>query len=158
MPSSKLIRARPLKVTDFAFIRRVASRQGDFTVPPLYVLWLLKRTNRGSCIVVEHPNFGPIAYLLSIQTDRDRVLYVWQLAASKRGVQTGAIQIALVALRRFVRRVGVQKLLFTMNPNSPEFRAVRRFVYSLFGARVGRGRLLPGCISRHEREYAVRLA
>lgn len=159
MHISTRIRARPLRVTDFPFVRRLASRHRHFTVPPSYVLWLLKRTNRNCCIVVEHPTFGPVAYLLSILMceDREKVLYVWQLAASTQGVRSGAIDVALVALRSFVRRARVEKLLFTIDPESSEFRAVRRYVYSLFSARVRPGDVLPRGISRHEREYAVRL-
>jgi hypothetical protein len=157
MPASKLIRVRPLKISDFAFIRRVASKQANFTVPPLYVLWLLRRTNARSCMVVEHVKLGPVAYLLSILVSkrRQRILYVWQLAASKQGVRTGAIDVALLALRAFVRRAGIQKLFFTVDPVSPEFRAIRRYAYSLFGSRLARGQSLPGSVSRNEREYVV---
>jgi hypothetical protein len=160
MHTSRRLRARPLAVSDFAFIRRLASTNGNFTIPPPYVLWLLKRTNHDSCIVVEHPRFGPVAYVLSILAfePRESVLYVWQLAASKRGTKCGAIDVALLALRAFVRRSRVKRVVFTMDPKSYEFRAVRRYVYALSGARVGSGPFLPPGISRHEREYVVRLA
>jgi hypothetical protein len=158
MQSSKSIRVRPLKVTDFGFIRRLASRQNHFTVPPLYVLWLLKRTNPRCCLVVEHATSGPVTYLLSMMVyGREKSLYVWQLAASKRGVDMGAVDVALIALRAFVRKAGVRKVFFTIHPSSPEFRAIRRYAYSLFGSRLVIGEAFPRSISRDEREYVVKV-
>jgi hypothetical protein len=159
MHTSKWIRVRPLTVADFPFVRRLSAKQNGFTVPPPYVLWLLKRTNPQSCMVVEHVKSGPVAYLLSILVSepREKVLYVWQLAASKQGMRTGAIDVALLALRTFVRRVGARKILFTVNPESPKFRAIRRYAYSLSAAGVRRGQFLPGSVSRHEREYVIKV-
>ena len=160
MQSSKWIRVRPIKTSDFSFIRRIASKQIHFTVPPLFVLWLLKRTNSRSCMVAEHLKFGPVAYLLSILVceRRQKVLYIWQLAASARGVRTGAIDETLLALRDFVRRKDVKRLFFTVDPASPEYRAIRRYAYSLFGRRLASGKVLPRSISLTEREYMVRVS
>jgi hypothetical protein len=159
MHTSKWIRVRRLTVADFRFIRRLAAKQDGFTVPPPYVLWLLKRTNSRSCMIVEHVKSGPVAYLLSILLcePREKVLYVWQLAASKQGMRTGAIDVALLALRAFVRRAGVRKVLFTVDPESPKFRAIRTYAYSLSAAGVRQGQLLPDPISRHEREYVIKV-
>ncbi len=159
MHTSKWIRVRPLTVADFPFIRRLAAKQDGFTVPPPYVLWLLRRTNSRSCMIVEHVKSGPVAYLLSILVcePREKVLYVWQLAASNKGMRTGAIDIALLALRAFVRRVGARKVLFTVDPKSPKFRAIRRYAHSLSAARVRPGQFLPDSISRHEREYVIKV-
>lgn len=157
MQSRKWIRVRPIKVSDFAFIRRVASKQTYFTVPPLFVLWLLKRTNSRNCIVAEHSTFGPVAYLLSILVSerRQKVLYIWQLAASTRGVCTGAIDETLLALRVFVRRTGVKRLFLTVDPASPEYRAIRRYAYSLSAKGIRPKQYLPRAVSRSEREYVI---
>src|SRR5437016_10449082 len=135
MQASKWIRVRPLKASDFKFIRRLASKQANFTVPPLYILWLLKQTNSRSCMVAEHAKLGPVAYLLSliVSTPRGKILYVWQLAASKKGLQAGATNVLLLALRAFIHRVRVQRVFFTSIPDSPHFRAIRRYAYTLFG-------------------------
>src|ERR1700722_19266339 len=100
MRASKWIHVRPLKVSDFGFVRRLASRKANFTVPPPYVLWLLKQTNPRSCMVAEHVKFGPVAYLLSVPVGKPRssVLYIWQLAASATGKRTGAIDGLLLGL------------------------------------------------------------
>jgi hypothetical protein len=159
MRASKLIRVRPLEVSDFRFIRRLASRQANFTVPPLYVLWLLKQTNSRSCMVAEHARLGPIAYLLSliVSIPRGKILYVWQLAASKRGLQTGATDALLLALRALMNRMRVQRVFFTSVPDSPHFRAIRRYAYALFGAAPRSQQILPASVSRNECEFVIRV-
>ena len=157
MRASKWIRVRPLKVSDFTFIRRIASKQGGFTVPPLYVLWLLSRTNSRNCMIVEHVKFGPVAYLLSILVCRRRkkLLYIWQLAGSKQGARTGAIDLALLGLRTFVHRANVDQLFFTMDPEPTQYRAIRRCAYALSRKGIRAKRFLPRAISRTEREFMI---
>ena len=157
MPASKWIHVRPLKVSDFKVIRRLASKQANFTVPPLYILWLLKQTNSRSCMVAEHVRLGPVAYLLSLPVNKPRgkVLYVWQLAASANGLRTGAIDLLLLELRAFLRRMHIRSLLFTAIPDSPEFRAIRRYAYTLSAGRPRSHRELPSMVSRNEREFTI---
>lgn len=159
MRPSKWIRVRPLEVSDFRFVRRLASKQATFTIPPLFVLWLLKQTNSRSCMVAEHVKLGPVAYLLSlpVHSQRGKVLYVWQLAASASGRRTGAINVLLLALRTFVRRMRVQSLLFTAVPYSPEFRAIRRYAYILSADMPRSRQVLPSIVSRNEREFILKV-
>jgi hypothetical protein len=159
MRGSKWIRVRSLDVSDFRFIRRLASKQANFTVPPLYILWLLKQTNSRSCIVAEHLSLGRVAYLLSliVSTPKGKVLYVWQVAASKRGQQAGATNVLLLALRAFMHRRRVQRVFFTSVPDSPHFRAIRRYAYALFGAAPRSQQTLPASVSRNEREFVIRV-
>jgi hypothetical protein len=159
MRTSKWIRVRPLEVSDFRFIRRLASKQENFTVPPFYVLWLLKETNGQCCLVAQHAKLGPVAYLLSILVTarRRKVLYVWQLAASKRGLELGATEVLLLTLRAFMRRTRVQKVFFTADPESAQFRAIRKYAYALYGAGLRHRRPLPSSVSRSEREFVVRV-
>lgn len=157
MRASKWIRVRPLRVSDFGFIRRLASKRANFTVPPLYVLWLLKQTNSRSCLVADHVKFGPVAYLLSllVSTTRGKVLYVWQLAASKSGQRIGAIDVVLLGLRAFVRRTHIRSLVFTAIPDSPEFRAIRRYAYTLSAGRPRSHQELPSMVSPNEHEFTI---
>jgi hypothetical protein len=157
MRASKWIRVRPLEVTDFGFIRRLASKKANFTVPPLYILWLLKQANSRSCLVAEHVKLGPVAYLLSLpgSKPRGKVLYVWQLATSATGQRTGAIDMLLLELRTFVRRTGIRSLHFTAIPHSPEFRAIRRYAYTLSAGRPRSHQKLPSMVSRNEREFTI---
>lgn len=157
MQRSKWIRIRPLQVSDFPFIRRLASKHHNFTVPPMYVLWLLQQTNARCCLVAEHKKFGPVAYLLSIFVNgrSDRILYVWQLAASQRGLRLGATEVLLVGLRSFVREKRVKKVSFTSVPGCADFRVIRRYAYSLFGAAVRSVQEVPYSVSRNERQFVV---
>jgi len=159
MRHSKWIRVRPLQVSDFRFVRRLASKQPNFTSPPNYVLWLLKQTNSRSCMVVEHAKLGPVAYLLSLPVDlsRGRTLYVWQFAASASGRRTGAIHLLLLALRKLARRMRLRSLLFTAIPDSPEFRAIRRYAYTLSGGVPRAHQRLPSTVSRNECEFILKV-
>src|SRR5579864_2040026 len=157
--NSQPIRIRPMEVSDFRFIRRLASTQFQFTCPPRYVLWLLARTNSRNCIVAEDSKYGPVAYLLSlpVSTSRERVLYVWQLAASPRGRSNGAIHLLLLALRKMVRKTRIQSLVFTAVPDSPEYRAIRRYAKALSGSGPRSSQSLPSTVSRNEHEFVIRV-
>lgn len=160
MQKMKSIRIRPLEVSDFAFIQRLASNQSGFTIPPSFVLWLLSQTNSQSCMVAEHVRFGPVAYLLSLPVSElgKDVLYVWQFAASERGRRASAIHVLLLSLRRFVRRSRVKQLLFTAVPESPELRAIRRYAYVLGGTVPRSRQQLPLMVSQTEHEYLMKVA
>ena len=157
--NSQAIRIRPMEVCDFQFIRRLASKQFQFTCPPRYVLWLLTRTNSRNCIVAEDTEYGPVAYLLSlpVSTSRERSLFVWQLAASSRGRRNGAIHLLLLALRKFVRRTRIRFLIFSAVPDSPEFRAIRRQARTIFGPVRDSHLVIPSGVSRNEREFVIRV-
>lgn len=159
MRSLKSIRVRQLEVSDFKFIRDLASKQHNFTSPPFYVLWLLKQTNSRSCLVVQHATLGPVAYLLSLPVNKSgtRALYVWQLAASASGRRVGGIHALLLALRTLVRRMRVRSVLFTAIPDSPDFRAIRRYVYVLSGGVPRSHERLPLTVSRNEHEFIVKV-
>ena len=159
MQHSAKIRVRPMEVEDFQFIRQLASKQFQFTRPPRYVLWLLTRTNSRSCIVAENAKHGPVAYLLSlpVNTSREKTLYVWQLAASLRGRRNGAIHLLLLALRRLVRKMRIQALVFTAVPDSPEYRAIRRYAKTLSGGTPRAKLSLPLIVSQNEHEFVIRV-
>jgi hypothetical protein len=159
MPYSKTIRVRSLEVSDFSFVRRLASKRPTFTSPPSFVLWLLKRVHSESCMVAEHPKLGPVAYLLSLpfNTPRGKALYVWQLAASPDGQRTGATNVLLLALRTLARRMHAHALFFTAIPDSPEFRAIRRYAYTLSGLMPIPREKLPDTVCRNEREFVIKV-
>jgi hypothetical protein len=150
---------RPMEVSDFQFIRRLASTQFQFTRPPYYVLWLLKRTNSQFCMVVDPKRLGPVAYMLSlpVSNTRNKHLYVWQLAATPQGHQKGAIHLLLLALRKLVRRKGVRSLSFTTVPGSKEYRVIRRYANTLSGAAPRSQVRLPSIVSRNEHEFVIRV-
>jgi hypothetical protein len=148
-----------MEVDDFRFIRQLASKQFQFTRPPRYVLWLLTRTNSRSCIVAEDGKHGPIAYMLSlpVTSSREKTLYVWQLAASTQGRRNGAIHLMLLALRKLVRRMRIRSLVFTAVPDSPEYRAIRRYAKTLSGGAPRAKHSLPSRVSLNEHEFVIRV-
>jgi hypothetical protein len=108
-------------------------------------------------MVAEHVKWGPVAYLLSVPVSKPRgkVLYIWQLAASERGQRTGAIDVLLLGLRTLVHRMKIRSLLFTAIPDSPEFRAIRRYAYTLSAKEPKPNKELPSMVSRNEREFTI---
>jgi hypothetical protein len=108
-------------------------------------------------MVAEHVKLGPVAYLLSVPVSKSRnnVLYIWQLAASANGQRAGAIDVLLLGLRSFVRRKKIRLLRFTAIPNSPEFRAIRRYAYTLSASEPRASQELPWMVSRNEREFTI---
>lgn len=110
-------------------------------------------------MVAEHAKHGPVAYLLSliVSAPRGKILYVWQMAASKRGLEAGATNVLLLALRALMHRVRVQRVFFTSVPDSPHFRAIRRYAYTLFGAAPRSKQILPVSVSRNERQFVIRV-
>jgi hypothetical protein len=153
------IHIRPMEVDDFRFIRNLASKQFQFTRPPHYVLWLLTRTNSRSCLVAEDTKHGPVAYMLSLPVNkqREKALYVWQLAASTRGRRNGAIHLLLLALRKLVLRMRIRSLVFTAVPDSPEYRVIRRYAKTLSGGAPRAKQSLPSRVSQNEHEFVIRV-
>jgi hypothetical protein len=151
------LQIRTLEISDFGFVRRLASKQRNFTKPPQYVLWLLQKAHSDSCFIAEHVRLGPIAYLLSlvIATSNGKGLYVWQLAASLSGQQTGATHALLLSLRTYIRRKKIRKIFFTAAPGTSEFRAIRRYSYALFGNLPRLQEKVPKAISRDEHEFVI---
>ncbi len=156
-PKIGQLQIRTLAVSDFGFVRRLASKQHSFTKPPQYVLWLLQKAHSDSCFIAEDIRLGRIAYLLSlvIVTSNGTGLYVWQLAASLGGERTGAAHALLVALRKYVRRKRIRKIFFTAAPGTAEFRAIRRYSYALFGNLPRVQEKVPKAISRDEHEFVI---
>jgi hypothetical protein len=109
--------------------------------------------------VAEHAKLGPIAYLLSLPIHKSQVkaLYVWQLAASASGRRTGAIHLLLLSLRTLVRRMPVKLIVFSAIPDSPDFRAIRRYAYALFGDVPHSHQKLPSTVSRNEFEFMLKV-
>ena len=157
MPYSKWITVHSIKESDFGFIRQLAAKQPAFTVPPPYVLWLLKETNARSCMVAEHTKFGSVGYILSliVSLPQGNVLHVWQLATSKNGIEVGATDVLLLALRRLMRRARIRKVYFTAEPRSAQLRAIRRYAYVLFGTKPHTQQSLPSSVSRNERRFVI---
>lgn len=157
MQQYKSIRTRRLEVSDFEFVRRLASKQPHFTQPPKYVLWMLSQAHPESCLIAEHIKLGPMAYLLAMPfgSPRQRSLYIWQAASTVRGHRSGAMHVLLLAFRKLTKRIGARAVIFTTVSGSPQHRMIRRYAYSLSGRPPRISRPLPRAVSPNEHEFII---
>jgi hypothetical protein len=151
------VRVRPIKTSDFDFIRDLASRSAGYTVPTPYVLWMLTTFQREFCAVANARGYGNLGYLLvspvGVRSDR---VFVWQLACTFRGQRLRAPDALAEHLKRTARKYGVRRICFTSRPNSPQGRFVRSLAERVFHVQPALGKRLPGQISG-ESEYTLTL-
>lgn len=155
--TSSHVHVRRLEVSDFAFVRGLASEQPNFTIPPPYVLWLLQKVHRNVCLVAEDDRVGPVAYLLAIPVQPGGSLYVWQLASSDRGKRTHAVLLLLRELKQITHKMRIRTVMFSTLPKSATLRLIRRYATTLFESQVEIDGPVPSLIAPGEREYRVEL-
>ena len=147
-----------MEVGDFGFIRDLAARQANFTVPPPYVLWLLLRIKDTVCLVAEHNNDGPVAYVLAVPIEApSKALYVWQLATSEAGQRRRATLNLLTHFIKIAKGMRIRKIAFSAIPGSPAFRMIRRYAVNVFSTTPEAISTIPSLISLNEREYHCEL-
>ncbi len=157
MPTASRIRVRRLEVADFSFVRDLAAKQPNFTIPPPYVLWLLLKIKGDVCLVAEHDMDGPVAYLLAVPIDTPAdSLYVWQLAASQQSRRHDKpVFDLLLELHRTCRRLRIRSVIFSATPGSAAFRTIRRYLWKILSIRPEVTSVLPGIVAPNETEYRV---
>jgi hypothetical protein len=159
MPTPSHIHVRQMEVGDFDFVRELAAKQPNFTVPQPYVLWLLLRIKDAVCLVAEHNSEGLLAYLLAVPIDApSKALYVWQLAASERGERLHTSMTLLRELYGIVQRLRIGSIAFSAVPGSAAYRAIRRHVWKLSTATPEVTGPMPTLVSKNETEYRVQLS
>ena len=159
MPPASHIHVRQLEVGDFAFVRALAAKQPNFTVPPPYVLWLLLRIKDAICLVAEHSTEGLLAYLLAVPVEAPaKTLYVWQLAASQAGQRRNATLALLTEFRRITQQFRIRTLAFSTIPGSPAFRVIRRYASKVFAAIPEPISMIPALVCPNESEYRFKLS
>jgi hypothetical protein len=151
------LRVRRLQIDDFSFVRDLASRQPNFTIPPPYVLWLLLKIRNSVALIAELEGTGPIGYLLAVPVGQPKTLYVWQLATSRADKHGDGTVLLLAKLRNIASRRNTSSLMFSTMPGSAIYRAIRRNALRIFGAVPELRKPLPAMIAPHESEYCVRL-
>ena len=156
MPNTSHIHVRPLEIGDFNFVRDLASKQPNFTVPPEYVLWLLMRIKDAICLIAEHSSEGPRAYLLAVPVEEDSV-FVWQLAASKGSGREKTTLALLANFRNVIEEIAVRNIVFSSVPNSLSFRTIRRFAWKVFAAKPKVVSALPPSVGMEESEFLLHL-
>jgi hypothetical protein len=159
MPTTSHIHVRPLEIGDFYFVRDLASKQRNFTIPPMYVLWLLIRIKGSICLIAEHSSEGPRAYLLAVPVEGSvDSVFVWQLAASKGHGREKATSALLVEFRNIVEECAVRNIAFSSVPNSPSFRTIRRVAWEVFSSEPKATSALPPSVGKEESEFLLNLS
>lgn len=129
------IHVRSLEIGDFAFVQDLASKQSNFTVPPLYVIWLLLKIKGSICLVAEDSKNGPHAYLLAVPVEApEKTMFVWQLASQKGSLREDAILALLNKFRDLLRTSAIVNIAFSTLPKSSAFRAIRRYAWRVFSS------------------------
>jgi len=147
-----------MEVGDFGFVRDLAAKQGNFTVPPPYVLWLMLKIKDAVCLVAEHSNEGLLAYLLAVPIEApSKALYVWQLATSEAGQRTTATLALLADFRNIAKRLRFRTIAFSTVPGSPALRAIRRYTAKVFSAIPESTSMVPSVVCPNENQYRFEL-
>jgi hypothetical protein len=156
MSKAKTIRVRQMTEADFAFVRELASKQPNFTIPPPYVLWLLQKVDAQLCMLAEDLNSDAAGYLLAVPMKKPaKSIFIWQLASARP--ETVITEAIMDRLRELAIARGIKSISFSARPNSAAFRRIRRLVgqYSATGPSF-LSALAPG-IAPGEEEFNVAL-
>jgi hypothetical protein len=158
MANASHIHVRPLEIGDFEFVRDLASQQRGFTIPPVYVLWLLLRIKGSICLAAEHSTKGQLAYLLSVPMQAPKhSVFVWQLAAISGPDGSKATQALLIEFRKRIKKFSTRNIFFSTVPRSAAFRAIRRCALSVFSQVPGEMNRLPFSVAPKETEFLLNL-
>jgi hypothetical protein len=151
------IHVRPLELADFDFVQALASKQPNFTVPPVYVLWLMLRIKGAICLAAEHNDKGLTGYLLAVPVEGSQAsIFVWQLAASNQMTQKSVLAI-LAEFRKKIIESHIETVLFSGVPDSPRFRAIRQYSWQIFEVMPHEANILPSLVAIDESEFVVNL-
>lgn len=143
---------------DFSFVRELAAKQPNFTIPPTYVLWLLMKIKGDICLVAEEKKSGPVAYLLAVPIEeQENSLYVWQLASAAIGDNDNAVLPILWKLHEITEQTKVRSMFFSAFPKSAEFRRIKRYIRTVWAAKPQATRVLADIVAPGETEYRIDL-
>jgi hypothetical protein len=155
-PASR-VRIRPIKHSDFVFVRTLASQTQGYTVPPDYVLWMLARFHGNFCSVAKEVGGDRVGYLLAMQTAARDTIFVWQFVATFRGQRLDAARELVKHLKAVAQENKSRRILFTCIPRSPAERLVRSVAERVFRVSPVRGLPLSQWSSGGECEYSLTL-
>jgi hypothetical protein len=150
------VSVRSIRVSDFEFIRDTSAHVGGYTIPPLYVLWMLSRNHREVCLIAESSRGQPIGYLLAMTTGLEsRGLFIWQFASTFEGTRLRASKSIANRIRRIVVRQRIQRITFTAVPESGATKSIASLARQVLGRRLNAGPWLDKSVSRREREFYI---
>jgi hypothetical protein len=107
--------------------------------------------------VAEDAEGGRLAYLLAVPLSAPKgSMFIWQLA-SREGEVSEAVLVLVRGLKRICDEQHVTSLFFTSDPDSAGFRAIRRYVQTVFDTEPVRTSALHAVIAPGEVEFRVKL-
>jgi hypothetical protein len=151
------VRVRPIKHSDFVFVRTLASQTQGYTVPPDYVLWMLTRFHGDFCSVAKEVGGNNVGYLLAMQTAVKDTIFVWQFVATFRGQRLQAAKELVKHLKAVAQEHKIRQILFTCVPRSPAERLVRSVAKRVFRSSPVRGLPLSEWLFGGEYQYSLTL-
>src|SRR3954466_3417642 len=105
--SRRALRVRPMERSDFSFIRKLASTIPNYTVPPLYILWMFSTFQKRLCAVAHCVGHGDVGYLLGMRGEvRSGAMFVWQFACTFEGQRLRAPELLAKHLKKYAQRNG----------------------------------------------------
>jgi hypothetical protein len=123
---------RAVELTDFPFIRSLASQFPTFTVPSEYILWFLTRFHPDYCRVLEQDEGDLKAYLLAMRTsDPPDGIAIWQVAAATPN-HAFALEYFAAYLREIVEHTRCTSISFTASVDSASLRLIRSLAKQFF--------------------------
>jgi hypothetical protein len=148
---------RPIKQSDFVFVRTLASQTQGYTVPPDYVLWMLTRFHGDFCSVAKEAGGSRVGYLLAMQTAVKDTIVVWQFVSTFAGRRVLAARELAKNLKVVAQENRIRQIIFTCVPRSAAERLVRSVVKKVFGVLPVKGLPLSPRLFGSECEYCVTL-
>jgi len=145
-------------VEDYGFVRDTAAQQRNFTIPPLYVLWLLSKIKGDICLVAEDAAGGRLAYLLAVPvSEPPHALFVWQLAARHDLANSEAARALIQQLKRQCSRGKVESIYFSSLPNTAVLRILKGYIREIFDTEPIQTSVLHELIAPGEAEFRIDL-
>lgn len=147
-----------MAIDDYGFIRDTAAKQRNFTIPPLYVLWLLARIKGEICFVAEDAEGGRLAYLLAVPvSEPPNALFVWQLAARNELANSDAVRALIQALKQQCLRGDIGSIYFSSIPNTAVLRILKGYIREIFDTEPIQTSVLHELIAPGEVEFRIDL-
>ncbi len=158
MNKPNAILVRPMSLEDYGFIRDTAAQERNFTIPPLYVLWLLSKIKGDICLVAEDVVGGRLAYLLAVPvSEPPNSLFVWQLAVRDHASSSDAIRSLLLKLHQISTSIGISSIFFSSIPGSAAHRAISKHIKDIVSKEPVQTSLLEEMIAPGEVEFRIDL-
>lgn len=106
------MKARQLTYQDLPQITEICKTKSNFTIPSNYVFWMLLRTNGSFCHGAD-VNGNIVAYILSMPTERQGEVFVWQFGIRNFGQNQRVIMDFFIYCKDQLKKHGIHRISFT---------------------------------------------